>query len=132
MYIPTPNTISNVSNPDPDPNTKIGNIINVTGNVHSGFEHEFIRNYNLGTEGRTYTRIFIGEVDGDYLTTTTTTTNEDNNNNTQGGSNEQNQGEESDKIPHTKLEEIALSVPAPGPSLNSVSDNNINAVGCQL
>jgi hypothetical protein len=90
----------------------IGKRIHVSGDVHKGFEHGFERNYNLAGTGRAHTLIPIGEVGEDYVTDTPL------------------DGQLSvDRIPRDQLERVALTIPAPGPSMNSASRS---AVGCQL
>lgn len=85
--------------------------MHVTGDVHSGFEHEFVRNDDLRSETRRHVVILIGEVEDCYV-------NDDGTMDLMGG-------EERDKTPRDRVEEIALEVPAPGPSMNSASRNSV-------
>lgn len=87
-------------------NRNIGKRIHVTGDVHSGFEHEFVRNYDLRSDTRTHFVILIGEVEDKYVA-------DDDMDLRDGG--------ERDKSPRDRIEEVALEIPAPGPSMNSAS-----------
>lgn len=93
-----------------DPN--IGKRIHVTGDVHSGFKHEFVRNHDLRTETRTHVVILIGEVDDRHVV--------DDDTDLKDG---EERFEKRDKSPRDHIEEIALSAIAPGPSMNSASSN---------
>lgn len=90
-----------------DPN--IGKRIHVTGDVYSGFEHEFVRNYNLENDTRTQVSIMLGEVDDKHVV------------DDEDSPDLKNDDEERDQTPRDRIEEIALEVPAPGPSMNSAS-----------
>lgn len=82
-----------------------GKLIHVTGNVLRGFEHEFKRNYDVSHTTRPHRVVVIGHV-ADHIIVDVP-----------------GNGESStDTTPHDNLERIALGVPAPGPSLNSVSN----------
>jgi hypothetical protein len=100
--------IPSLSNPD------IGERIHVTGDVHSGFEHEFVRNYNLTADTRTHVVILVGEVDNEYAIDDDADLKD-----------EVEVAEERDKSPRDRIEEIALEIPAPGPSMNSASNNTV-------
>ena len=82
----------------------IGTTIHVTGSLKAGFEHEFKRNYRTDDTGRNVQVIPLGNVPADAISDFPL----------------------SDEItldvsPIDRLEEEALVVPAPGPSMRSTS-----------
>ncbi|PQE29500.1 hypothetical protein CJF32_00003257 [Rutstroemia sp. NJR-2017a WRK4] len=96
--------------PDYDANTQkataIGKRIHVHGDSLLGFDHEFVRNFNMDLEERTRTDILLGwtdtanvaaRTDGDICST--------------------------DKEVRDIIEKWALSIPAPGPSLRDSSSS---------
>ncbi|KAF3391177.1 hypothetical protein DPV78_010916 [Talaromyces pinophilus] len=90
-------------------NPNIGKRIHVTGDVKSGFEHEFVRNYDLRSETRTHVVILMGEVEDKYVADD----DED--------LRREEWVEERDKSPRDQMEEVAIKIPAPGPSMNPAS-----------
>jgi hypothetical protein len=85
-----------------------GKRIHVTGDVLHGFEHDIDRVYNLAVESRSFSVEPIADVAEDVLDHSTTTTPGEG-------------GDGSPIAPRDRVEEIALRIPAPGPSLNPVS-----------
>jgi len=84
---------------------KVGKIVNVVGSVAAGFAHEFKRNYDLEEDGRGYSLFLLDErVDGALVW------------------DRAEEGETIDAQAQDPFEVLALSVPAPGPSLNSAAD----------
>ncbi|KZT50419.1 hypothetical protein CALCODRAFT_478409 [Calocera cornea HHB12733] len=87
-------------NEEREPN-QVGRVLNVVGSSFSGFRHEFKRNYDLVADGRSYSLFLLdGEVDSALVG--------------EPGERESIDGEAMDA-----LEGLALTVPAPGPSLLS-------------
>lgn len=79
--------------------------IHVTGSLAEGFVHEFQRTYDLDTTGRTNSTFDLGTVDKDAVATFPSVV-----------------IRPEDMItPTNRLEQIALTVPAPGPSLRSAT-----------
>ncbi|KZO94365.1 hypothetical protein CALVIDRAFT_556398 [Calocera viscosa TUFC12733] len=98
---PTPPISSSSPPPPPVPEVhKTGTVLNVAGSSFSGFAHEFKRNYDLEEDGRSYS-LFLLDADIDPGLVGDT------------------RGEEPsvDAEGRDELERLALSVPAPGPSL---------------
>ncbi|KAK3945945.1 hypothetical protein QBC46DRAFT_444773 [Diplogelasinospora grovesii] len=91
--------------PESGDSVRKGRMIDVNGNVREGFKMRFRRNYNMDvTQRKPYPPIEIGRVSTDHLADT--------------------RGDgvyRKDTEPKDAIEEIIASVPAPGPSLNSVS-----------
>lgn len=69
-----------------------------------------MRNHDLRTETRTHVVILIGEVEDEYVA----------DDNMDLGDGEE-RVEERDKSPRDQIEEVAIEIPAPGPSMNSAS-----------
>jgi hypothetical protein len=84
----------------------IGKRIQATGDALTGFTIAFERNYDIEATNRAHRLITLAEVDDIYV---------DDGDSCKGGP------ESTDARPIDKLEKIALSVPAPGPSLVSSS-----------
>jgi len=87
-------------------NPRIGTKIHVEGSVRAGFNHEIVRNYNLDFTHRTIHLHLLGEVpDADVHDTPSS-------------------GPLTiDTISRDNIERLALSVPAPGPSMNPTTGN---------
>jgi hypothetical protein len=82
----------------------VGRLINVEGDALVGFKHFFERNYDLGSTTRSYTLTTLGEAADNYVVDAP------------------GNGEASkDQIANDYIEQVALSIPAPGPSLQSTS-----------
>lgn len=92
----------------------IGTRIHVHGNARSGFTHEFVRNYDIAPSTQGDKLVPLGWVDGRLL--------ESNDGLGTSESAECNGGltESRDVDAKNELERIALSVRAPGPSLNTL------------
>ncbi|RDB28930.1 hypothetical protein Hypma_016124 [Hypsizygus marmoreus] len=93
----------------------LGKVIQVTGNVATGFEHQFKRNYDLSDTARASTLLALGHIGGEHVVMN---------------------GPEIDNIAIDTMEEKALSVEAPGPSLRSAGDvkagrTRVNIRNCQ-
>ncbi|KAH6887602.1 hypothetical protein B0T10DRAFT_490074 [Thelonectria olida] len=82
----------------------IGKRIQATGNALTGFTVAFERNYDIEATNRAHELVALTEVDDIYI---------DDGDSCKGGP------ESTDTRPIDRLEEVALSVPAPGPSLVS-------------
>jgi hypothetical protein len=87
----------------------VGKLIDVSGDVYNGFEYQFTRNHSLGETTRKHVVIPIGEVDDDHVADTVS-----------------NEPDSTDKIPHGQFEQIALTIPGPGPTMNSASGNAVD------
>ena len=97
-------------------NQSIGIRIHVHGDAKSGFAHEFVRGYDMGQSTQGDKLVLLGEVDEGFLAG-------DEDEST--GVREEDGGEQTetrDVDARNELERIALGVPAPGPSLNSVQN----------
>ena len=68
-----------------------------------------MRNYDLRSETRTHVVILIGEVEDKYVA------------DDDAGLRGEQWVEERDKSPRDQMEEVAIEIPAPGPSMNSAS-----------
>ncbi|KAK2868050.1 hypothetical protein FQN49_003201 [Arthroderma sp. PD_2] len=86
-----------------DPGT--GKKIHVHGDVLNGFTLQFMRNYSLKTEPLAHQEVRIGQVADELVI------------DGPGGD------ESADVMPTDRIEEIALSVEAPGPSMNSAGNS---------
>ncbi|KAF3483798.1 uncharacterized protein GIQ15_03122 [Arthroderma uncinatum] len=82
----------------------IGKKIHVQGDVLNGFTLQFMRNYCLNSEPLTHQEVPIGRVADEFVV------------DGPGGD------EVPDVTPTDRIEEVALSVAAPGPSMNSASN----------
>jgi hypothetical protein len=87
-------------------NADLGDVLHVTGDVRSGFRHAIKRNYEHGITGRKHQLILVAEVDAMYVKDFEATS--------------EFIGEAPIKS-IDGLEEVILSVPAPGKSLRSAS-----------
>ncbi|KAF2752611.1 hypothetical protein EJ05DRAFT_505899 [Pseudovirgaria hyperparasitica] len=104
--------------PQKDGDQNIGKLIHATGDARNGFEVAFKRNYDLGATSRSYQLLplaqvadqHVVDVKGDGRTGTDTTV-------------------------HDYLEQVALSIPAPGRSLRSAtsqgSRQRVDIQNCQ-
>jgi hypothetical protein len=93
-----------------DTSVKKGKLIHVTGSVRDGFQIEIKRNYDLRkTKTTPHSPIEIGIASTQYLIDTIL-----------DGKNS------SDDQPLDRFEELILSVPAPGASLNKASDGQVS------
>jgi hypothetical protein len=77
-----------------------GKMINVQGNPNEGFHHEFLRQYDLRTDSRKYSTIFMCNIPSSMI------------NDTDDGT---------DDIPIDELEKAAFTIKAPGTSLRTAS-----------
>lgn len=93
--------------PTPDDET-IGKRIQATGDALTGFVVAFERNYDIAKTSRPHELVSLDRVDSAHV---------NDGDAVKGGP------ESTDAQPIDKLEEVALSVPAPGPSLVSSSSN---------
>lgn len=82
----------------------VGTKIHVTGTLRNGFEHEFQRDYDPESTGRAHSLVALGAVDASVVATLASVDTED-----------------MMTTPSNRLEQLALTVPAPGPSLRSSS-----------
>lgn len=98
--------------PSPTPTTKsIGTRIHVHGDARAGFAHEFVRGYDVSRSTLGDKLVPLGVVDEAVLAE----------GEGEGGQEYDGvQTETRDVDARNELERIALRVPAPGPSLNSV------------
>ncbi|KAL1952865.1 hypothetical protein VTO42DRAFT_4092 [Malbranchea cinnamomea] len=134
----------------PDHDEAVGTRIHVTGDARSGFAHEFVRNYDIrqSTQGDRLVR--LGEADERYISPSTASLTGSRGPSSTRVSNETTTTEDTPTTPATvpdratesrdvdatnELERIALRVPAPGPSLNSVqkqpSGRRVEIQNCQ-
>jgi len=82
----------------------IGTNIHVIGDVRDGFTHQFTRGYNCSMTRRKHTTFTLGDVGLEYLV---------------GAVSEAETGSD----PNNELENVAISIPAPGKSLRSVDQS---------
>ena len=86
-------------------NPDVGSRLHATGSVVGGFTLEFVRNYNVLSDNRPLQRIDLAVVPEDCIKDTT--------------------GDEeivdTDATPIDRLEQVIITVPAPGPSLRSTT-----------
>ncbi|PGH13164.1 hypothetical protein AJ80_06410 [Polytolypa hystricis UAMH7299] len=76
----------------------VGKVIEVDGSVHTGFEHSIDPVFDLSKTTRTFVVIKLGEISDDTVV-------------------------DSESRIIDPIEQVALSVPAPGPTLNPVASN---------
>ncbi len=88
----------------------LGKIIHVHGSVAEGFEHEFKRNYRLSEDSRTNSIRLLGTVSGSSIV------------------DPEDETYYTDVIPLDIMEETALRVEAPGPSLRQ-SQTHVSSPG---
>jgi hypothetical protein len=89
---------------NPQKTTAMGKRIHVHGDSRVGFDHEFVRNFNMDLEERPRTDILLGWTDTANLAART-----------------DGDTYSTDKEARDIIEEWALSIPAPGPSLRDSS-----------
>ena len=77
-----------------------GKVIHVEGTVSQGFNHEFKRNYDMAMETRQKSILPLGSINACYIKNI-----------------HEPEGETQDSIATDAVEELALHIPAPGPSL---------------
>ncbi|PVI04890.1 hypothetical protein DM02DRAFT_725567 [Periconia macrospinosa] len=82
----------------------VGKIINAEGDAANGFEIAFERNFDLAASGRRHQVILLGQVLDEHVVDV-----------------EGDGSQSTDTTARDYMEQVALSVPAPGPSLISVS-----------
>ncbi|RSL69736.1 hypothetical protein CEP54_002105 [Fusarium duplospermum] len=98
-----------------DPN--IGKIINAAGDVLTGFDITFERNYNISAENRPHQVISLGQVeDGDVVDVPG------------DGSHRVESESQGDLVAWDPIEEAGLSIPAPVKSLRPVSSSSHSRV----
>ncbi|KAJ3502975.1 hypothetical protein NLJ89_g8643 [Agrocybe chaxingu] len=95
--------------PDIDESTWV-KVIHATGSVAEGFEHAFKRDYNTELSTTRYKKVFLGDVAQEHIVY----------------KKDPSCPEEPriDTAPVDRMEEIALAVPAPAASLNTVKDTS--------
>lgn len=81
----------------------VGKKIHVHGDVLNGFTLQFLRNYALRSETLAHQEVLIHQVEDEFVL--------------DGSGGEEHAG----ITPSDRIEEVALSVAAPGPSMNSAS-----------
>ena len=86
-----------------------GTLIEVEGDVRSGFTHSLIRNYDLKAERRSVKVTLLGEVDDNHVHATPPSGIDLGN----------------DTHPRDDVERIALAIAAPGPSMNTISGDAV-------
>lgn len=86
----------------------VGTKIHVTGTLRDGFEHEFQRDYDPEATGRAHSLFALGAVDASAVATLASA----------------DPGDMT--TPSNRLEQLALTVPAPGPSLRSSSRGEVS------
>ncbi|KAF4999989.1 hypothetical protein FDECE_11337 [Fusarium decemcellulare] len=104
-------------------NTKIGKVIEAAGDVATGFDITFERNFNIGELTRTHELVELAQVDDDHIVDTLG-----------DGSNYAERESEGNLVAQDKIEEAALRVPAPVKSLrsaSSVSRSQVELRNCQ-
>jgi hypothetical protein len=94
-------------NADTQATGNFGKYIHVKGDARNGFVHEFVRNHDMDQSTSAKEIIFLGWTDAANVA------------NSSGGSERYVDTEATDR-----LEEWALYVPAPGPSLRSASSSS--------
>ncbi|EPS95541.1 hypothetical protein FOMPIDRAFT_1132184 [Fomitopsis schrenkii] len=91
-------------------NPHLGSRLHATGSVVGGFTLEFVRNYNVLSDNRPLQRIDLAVVPADCIKDT--------------------EGDEeiveSDARPIDRLEQVIVTVPAPGPSMRSATASRKN------
>lgn len=86
----------------------VGKLIQVEGNVHSGFTLDVQRGYNLATITSTHSVIPLGQLPDDAIVDAVSAE------------------QKTSATPIDPLEQVAFSIPAPGPSLNSATSNAVS------
>lgn len=94
------------------PDTSVCTKVQVTGTLAQGFEHEFQRDYDPEATGRGHSLFPLGSVPEEAVVSDLATPLD----------------EEDTTTASNRLEEIALSVPPPGPSLRSASSDKVSDV----
>ncbi|CDO77623.1 hypothetical protein BN946_scf184946.g16 [Trametes cinnabarina] len=94
--------------PNSNSNYAVGTMIHVAGSVSAGFNHKIRRRYDLGQTHRNYTVIEIGTVTAEAIQTFPTF------------------NPQYPAMASNQMEQVALSIPAPGPSLRSPNTGNIS------
>ncbi|KAH8724355.1 hypothetical protein GQ44DRAFT_709032 [Phaeosphaeriaceae sp. PMI808] len=85
-------------------NPKVGKRLHATGDAASGFQIAFERNFNLDRDTRTHQIILLAQAEDQHVVDVS-----------------EDGGERMDNTAYDTLEEVALQVRAPGPSLASSS-----------
>ncbi|KAJ3544705.1 hypothetical protein NM208_g2912 [Fusarium decemcellulare] len=104
-------------------NAKIGKVIEAAGDVATGFDITFARNFNIGELTRTHQLVELAQVDDAHIVDTSG-----------DGSNYAERESEGNLVAQDKIEEAALRVPAPVKSLrsaSSVSRSQVELRNCQ-
>jgi hypothetical protein len=94
LWMPYPNQVKIVGS--------TGKMINVQGNLNEGFHHEFLRQYDLKTDTRKYSTIFLCNVPSSMI------------NDTDGA-------DGMDDVPIDELDKAAVAIKAPGTSLRTAT-----------
>ncbi|KAF2827132.1 hypothetical protein CC86DRAFT_466857 [Ophiobolus disseminans] len=104
--------------PQEDGDQNIGKLIHATGDARTGFQVAFKRNYDLGTTSRSYQLLPLAQVADQHVV------------DVKGDG-----SKGTDTIAHDYLEQVALSIPAPGRSLRSAtsqgSRQRVDIQNCQ-
>lgn len=94
----------------------IGTVIEVQGGVHSGFEHDITRNYNYAASNRPSRLTFLGNVEDVHVLDPP-----------DGDDGDGDGGVEvHDTQARDEVERCALSIPPPGPSMNSAERDAVS------
>lgn len=88
-------------------NPSVGTIIHVEGSVRASFEHQIKRNYDLTRTSRAFSQILLGRVEDRHVHI------------------DQTFEPSSDTSPRDDIENLALTVPAPDPSMNPIAENAV-------
>ncbi|OCL14980.1 hypothetical protein AOQ84DRAFT_420483 [Glonium stellatum] len=107
-----------------------GTRIHVTGDLLTGFTHEFVRHYNLRAETRSYSLLALGSVPSSIVEGEK---DEEHSGEAGRGSNQQ---ETIDQSPRNALERVAMRIEAPGKSLRGVAcsegrERRVEVKNCQ-
>jgi hypothetical protein len=98
MYIPS------------DTEEGLGTGIHATGDAADGFEVQFERRYNYGQTRRTHQQFTLGHIGDEHVEGGVAAT------------------RSTDKTPRDALEQVASTIPAPGPSLISASSSQVTSI----
>jgi hypothetical protein len=101
--------------PQKDGDQNIGKLIHATGDARNGFQVAFKRNYDLGTTSRSYQLLPLAEVADQHVVDV------------------KGDGKKgTDTTAHDYLEQVALSIPAPGRSLRSATSQVRSPSYCKI
>jgi hypothetical protein len=95
-------------------NQNIGKLIHVTGDARNGFQVAFKRNYDLSSTSRSYQLLLLAQVSDQHVVDV------------------KGDGRKgTDTTAHDYLEQVALSIPAPGRSLRSATSEVRRPLHCK-